>query len=418
MGSRTPMGRRWQTAIVAVTACIVGLFLVYDALGIRETVPSEAPSSSSNPSSSNQPLTSAAASTLIPIANQFTVVMLSYKSPLSLRATLRSLVDSELTAHPAFFEVLVYFQMRRAEDDALVAEVLPHTQFRVIGDARNIPVAQATAEAVNSARTGLILYLECDRPVFPFGGPNHQLTVADVTRFKLATQSTLSLAVSYVSTQQADLFRLQLYSSADYLGDAAMRGILPHNTYGSDPHTHCQRAALYNTPPAPSSTSQQEGVCLRSKGAVRAAFGQVFHTAYCKHWAKLQLSPQEQKSGIARPQSDMCDSFCFAEWAAWKRPPQRISHRNVTIDGSIICLTSEDCNWTNQPTLYKRRWYLDQIAAPCLRSPEYCVGRPGRMSAVRQEQFYIKHPQHWAQHRYRICLTSGIFYHNEVDNRE
>ena len=198
----------------------------------------------------------------------------------------------------------------------------------------------------------------------------------------------------------------------------AISAMLPTNTYGSNPHLHCQHAPQYHKPAeGGSSSSPLVGICLGSKKHVKASQGHVFYTAYCKHWSKLQATGGQ----LDEPQGDMCDSFCFLEWALQKEaPPSRIQARNVSIhrDSDVVCLTSEDCNWTNQPTVYKRSWFLEEISAPCTGNPSACVGKPGRISAVRQEQFYRKHPEHWAQKRFRVCLSRGIFYHNEVDNRE
>lgn len=184
---------------------------------------------------------------------------------------------------------------------------------------------------------------------------------------------------------------------------------------------------------------QDSGVCMRDKRSIKASHGHEFYTAYCKHWNKLQLKKgvgtEEGLMPAVKPQADMCDSFCFLEWATMGSqmkaansmlassrdvaPTNRIQGRNVsTTDEGVVCLTSEDCNWTNQPTLYSRSWFLDSIAKPCLDNPAACVGKPGRMSAVRQEQFYLKYPDFWARKNYKVCLSSGVFYHNEVDNRE
>jgi hypothetical protein len=87
----------------------------------------------------------------------------------------------------------------------------------------------------------------------------------------------------------------------------------------------------------------------------------------------------------------------------------------------VICLTSDWCNWSNQPSMYRRDWYLRHIGGPCEETPEgraFCIGSPGRQSAVRQELFFVKRREHWASKKHKICLSSGVFIHHEVDNRE
>ena len=93
--------------------------------------------------------------------------------------------------------------------------------------------------------------------------------------------------------------------------------------------------------------------------------------------------------------------------------------RDDSSNDGVICLSSEDCNWTNQPTMYAVEWYRRNIMRPCRANRHACVGVPGRRSAVLQEQFFLKGRSKWAASKHKICLhTAGLFFHNEVDNRE
>jgi hypothetical protein len=63
----------------------------------------------------------------------------------------------------------------------------------------------------------------------------------------------------------------------------------------------------------------------------------------------------------------------------------RHSHGSHNI--SVLCLASDWCNWSNQPSMYTKKWYLQHIGAPCEDTPEgrgFCIGSPGRQSAVRR----------------------------------
>lgn len=184
--------------------------------------------------------------------------------------------------------------------------------------------------------------------------------------------------------------------------------------------------------------------CAKAK----AEKGRVFNTAYCKHGRKFR-SPSAQQ--------DLCDAFCFTDWVEqalnatepakqFVKARRDVSWRSTVREpggggassaaeaalGSVpdydggasateyLCMTSAECNWTNQPTLYRRDWYLAAIAAPCEKArPNHCIAPPGRRSAVLQELFFSKFPVHWAHRRYKVCVPRiGLFYHHEVDNRE
>jgi hypothetical protein len=54
---------------------------------------------------------------------------------------------------------------------------------------------------------------------------------------------------------------------------------------------------------------------------------------------------------------------------------------------SVLCLASDWCNWSNQPSMYTKKWYLQHIGAPCEDTPEgrgFCIGSPGRQSDAHQ----------------------------------
>ena len=381
----------------------------------------------------------------------FTVVMLTYKAPKSLGATIRSLVDSNLLQHPSLFEVVVYFQLfDPPHDEALLDGLLKDTgvRYRAIGRAENIAVAKATFIAIRSVVTELVLYLECDRPVYAFPQLTQQERSDHVRN--ILTNSIEALRVGKNDGQlvaTADVVRLQLYANSLVPDDVKA---LPANKYGTQTFENCFKASTF--------AAGAGGVCANSK-AVKKQFGHVFYTAYCKHWKKVTDLRDT-------PQHDMCDSFCFFVWAsiahaaaleesrgrgfgAVRQLLSKITGRSKFLNGSsltaassrlqesnsslvasalfavakdqqqLLCLTSEDCNWTNQPTMYRKAWYLDNIAAPCEQSTGYCIGKEGRQSAVRQELFFAKNRGAWAARRHKVCIAgAGLFIHDEVDNSE
>ena len=365
----------------------------------------------------------------LPLRNDlFSVVMLSYKSPLSLANTIESLALGGVFQNPNFRELLVYFQVFSEDHDTrVVREAILRANravgnenasipYRILGSRENLPVATATFTAIRSVTTALVLYLECDRPIFAFPSLTREQRVKRVRR-------EIDSAVHYTATGKSDVYRLQLYSSP-LISDEPQKAGLPLSTYGDRPHYHCQRASLYANSSSPS-PDPDRGICLRPSVAKRK-YGPVFNTAYCKHWKKLNSAKDS-------PQQDLCDSFCFVEWATmWHRlssaSPLRAEgqlklSRHVEFTKNqegelVLCLTSEACNWTNQPTMYRASWYLQHIAAPCESSPAFCIGKPGRQSAVRQELYFVKQRKHWADTRHKICLGSGLFVHHEIDNRE
>lgn len=354
------------------------------------------------------------------IDGKFTIVMLTYKAPKSLTTAVRSFIDRGLLSHPKLHEVLIYFQAFDKEKDVQLIDSITQdahgATFRVIGDVRNLPVAQATFLAVRQVRTEHVLYLECDRPVYPF--PKLEGAEA-VTRH---VHASMNEAIEFVSSGRADVYRLQLYAGPSVVE----KKILPTNIYGTDAHKHCLATPSYNKGGADASN-----VCATAKRKQ----GNVFNTAYCKHWRKF---------GKEKPEKDLCDSFCFVDWSLLQDPSnfpvidQSIVKRYVdgveigntaltehpngedgTKNASVtMCMSSGECNWTNQPTLYRKSWFLGAIAAPCEANPKKCMGSPGRMSAVRQEQFFVKNDRHWRMAKHKVCLSQGLFYHFEVDNRE
>jgi hypothetical protein len=356
------------------------------------------------------------------------IVLLTYKSPKSLAATLQSLGESGVLGHPAVREVIVFVQVRQAADDEGVARAMKGAgramsddavvpPYRVLGDSKNYPVAEATFKAIGAATTSHILYLECDRPAYPFRVPGNARAIIDT-------------ALGFLVRETASVFRLQLYDTGA-LGPRANE-LLPDNTYGRDTHDRCLA----------SPTFASDGTCATAKKTK----GPVFNTAYCKHWRKYAAGPEKGKQ-------DLCDSFCFATWTTSRgssfvkaRAGSKAKFDRVTLYASngtalgpataageagqakdaaavaaaeVLCLSSEECNWTNQPTMYSKAWYERAIVAPCLADRRGCVGAPGRRSAVLQEQFFLKAKSGWAAARHPVCLhRDGLFFHNEVDNRE
>eukprot|EP00760_Papus_ankaliazontas_P035873 PhM_4_TR8062/c0_g1_i1/m.80330 len=318
----------------------------------------------------------------------FTICMLSYRAPLSLQHSLRSFRKHGLLQHPNLAEVLVYFQVFDKEKDTkVVDDVLKGSgvAYRVIGGAANLPVAEATFRLIRAVRTPYVLYLECDRPVVERVGDGPSYTTQVLTR-------RIQTGLSLLKAGTAHLFRLQLYASHD-VDDAN----LPKDTYGRYPIVKsCREAPTY-----------QKDFCLGSK----RTRGHVFYTAYCKHWWKWKSSTVF---------ADMCDSMCFLEWASGATVPRPHEKHRTIVNASVgeeevYCTTSEMCNWTNQPTLYRTQWYVDEIMALCEKNREGCMGPPGRGSAVRQEIFLTSA---WKRKKHRVCVSRGLFIHYEIDNRE
>jgi hypothetical protein len=368
----------------------------------------------------------------------FTIVILTYKAPKSLEALLTSLRESRLLAHPNLKEVVAYFQVRTPADDALVAaqrqtaeldqdlkkllDGRPLVPFRVIGDGKNYPVAEATFKAIETVNTTYVLYLECDRPIFPYQhAQGRRAANPQLIHSAHAAVGIVSTALRFLSQDTASVFRLQLYDNPVLAGGRGDQ-VLPKNTYGTATTQHCLAA--------PSYSAERSDVCLTAKKKM----GPVFNTAYCKHWRKFVMPGKQQ---------DLCDAFCFATWATNSSFSPYREHaadkfRNVqlyTADGRslgnaaveapdsdaarVVCLTSTECNWTNQPAMYAKKWFLEHIVKPCRADRENCVGLPGRRSAVLQEQFFLKPRSGWPNARHPVCIhRGGLFYHNEVDNRE
>jgi hypothetical protein len=529
-----------------------------------------------------------------PAKLEFTIVMLTYKAPRSLKFALDSFESSGLLSLPNLKEVLIYFQvLEDAKDRAMVAEWfnfyrskgkerakvrddrkarngggqdtaadLDNTQFnepaaqspdvargegqhsgrggdysinrariapyRVIGTPSNLPVAKATFEALRQVQTEFVLYLECDRPIFPYFlhdpirpksehlaqyQKNHRLglleaaggggTVVDTELLlERRVRNVIYTALTALELREADLFRMQLYANEGVREtDRTGRPLLRADIYGSDTYKNCAKA--------PTLTKAH---CASAK----QKYGNVYNTAYCKHWRKFS-------NNAVRPQNDLCDSFCFVSWTEMFHPrlsdqastplrmkknalvpndPQATSYdkanasarflsllprvatplssestakKNVkgvpnsvespfmslynrdalpnfveggtekkkteNLDADVVpgveqhltadetgkdgldgvryyCLTSDECNWTNQPAMYRKAWYEEAIMKPCEGNVALCMGSPGRGSAVRQEVYFNKNQSAWGKKKYRVCLSAGLFYHHEVDNRE
>eukprot|EP00759_Apiculatamorpha_spiralis_P013853 PhF_6_TR20547/c0_g1_i1/m.29673 len=323
---------------------------------------------------------------------KFTIAILTYKAPKSLQHTLRSLQRYGLLAHPNLQEVIVYFQaFNKQGDELVVKEVLQGVvPFRVIGSAENMPVAKATFILIRSVQSPYVLYLECDRPIISRN--NDAEYTARVVHQRI--DQGLDLLIKGV----ANLVRFQLYASPDLVDKE-----LPPETYGRYP-------TMKGCSAAPHLTDKE---CLTAKKTK----GHTYHTAYCKHWKKFNSSHKFV---------DMCDSFCFMEWASQPdvprtKPKHRLIRNTSTRTDQFVCLPSYLCNWTNQPTMYSVEWYKKAVIAPCEKHShsdrQGCLGPPGRGSAVRQEIFLSQHVR-WGAMNYTICVSRGLFYHYEIDNRE
>lgn len=412
-----------------------------------------------------------------PSSSMFTIVVLTYKAPKSLSETLKSLATTNIINHPNLKQIIVYFQAFDRTNDRKLVHTLSKQFYkdkesriyidltekerkdddddnnnneddraknsfvRVTGREANLPVAKATFTALSYVTTPLVMYLECDRPAYAYyqkdhdedgNSNNNQKQQQKLFAF---TRALIDTAISYVTSKRADVFRLQVYANHDLSSSSSSSPsshALPRITYGDgDLAANCDRA--------PTLTKKE---CHQAK----QNGNRVFYTAYCKHWAKLMNEKET-------PQQDLCDSVCFAEWEkmmmtmtgmvnqsslssssklSFEGPRQkfrsalvarrRISENDIDDidhDDDVLCTTSEWCNWTNQPTMYLKRWYEDNIKAPCLASPQGCVGVPGRKSAVLQEIFFVKNRNAWRGRKHKICLhRKGLFYHFEIDNRE
>ena len=368
------------------------------------------------------PLVDVGAAPVVKTSRSFSVVLLTYKAPKSLANTLRSLFWGRLLFHRDLLEVVVYFQVleelkHRSFVDELFAEFeenapgllaqtpSPRPNERVvrdaaayalpphktIGDPRNLPVAQATFAALRTVKSEYVLYLECDRPLLP------------MSHIHVSAVDIVSDGLRLLEDNTAELVRLQLYAGAN-MADT----VLPSHAYTPNSTHYCSMAARF--------TAEQCAGFHKGSRQQRMIYG-----AYCKHWKKFVMQ---------QPQKDLCDSFCFREWVRQhptKKNSGLVQRRagnttivvgNLTEAHEFYCVTSAECNWTNQPTLYSVEWYKTAVMAPCERDANACLGSPGRASAVRQEVYFLRHDDAWRNRKYKICVSSGLFYHHEIDNRE
>jgi hypothetical protein len=102
----------------------------------------------------------------------------------------------------------------------------------------------------------------------------------------------------------------------------------------------------------------------------------------------------------------LCNFYHFI-----RRPERRWpQHFRVCAHG-WYCVQSEFCNWTNNPVLFRRSWWLDNIAVwvdarKIMAPPHENHNFEATLNVV---------PEAWSERNYTIALGRGIFSHVEVD---
>lgn len=84
----------------------------------------------------------------------------------------------------------------------------------------------------------------------------------------------------------------------------------------------------------------------------------------------------------------------------------------------VWCATSEYCNWTNNPGVFLKKWFLDEVGERYRK--EYAIEKQkhGTSSPFLDFEYYTNWRRYaWTEKNFSIALGAGLFSHAETEHR-
>lgn len=115
-------------------------------------------------------------------------------------------------------------------------------------------------------------------------------------------------------------------------------------------------------------------------------------------------------------QDDPTDSYP-GKGLMWKCG--RGANQDADLDEAhIFCATSEYCQWTNNPVLFKRRWFIDEVGNEFRKQYKIEKDKEGADSPFLDFEYYTNWRSYaWTDKNFTIAVGTGLFRHAEQNEQ-
>lgn len=95
------------------------------------------------------------------------------------------------------------------------------------------------------------------------------------------------------------------------------------------------------------------------------------------------------------------------------------TNEKVDLDEShVFCATSEYCQWTNNPVIFYRKWFLDNVGYEFQKEYKREKDKEGADSPFLDFEYYTNwRPNAWTNKNFTIALGTGLFRHAEQNEQ-
>lgn len=85
----------------------------------------------------------------------------------------------------------------------------------------------------------------------------------------------------------------------------------------------------------------------------------------------------------------------------------------------VFCTASEFCQWTNNPSMFDRRWFIENVLDEYEREYKIEFDKFGKTSPFLDFEYYTNwRPYAWTDNKYVVALGAGLFSHDEKDEQK
>ena len=133
---------------------------------------------------------------------------------------------------------------------------------------------------------------------------------------------------------------------------------------------------------------------------------------------------QGREESIFRQQKNL---LCFVHhWQ--KDPPNQYPGRGIMyrcgsiengiVEKNIFCSSSVYCQWTNNPCLFKKNWFINEVGNKFKEHYEIEKGKYGLKSPFLDFEYYTNwRPHAWTDKNFTVAVGTGLFSHAETEHQ-
>lgn len=133
---------------------------------------------------------------------------------------------------------------------------------------------------------------------------------------------------------------------------------------------------------------------------------------------------QGREESIIRQQKNL---LCFVHH--WQQDPTKVypgegimyrcggAERNVE-EEDVFCSSSVYCQWNNNPGVFKRQWFIDEVGERFKKEYEIEYKKYGRKSPFLDFEYYTNwRPYAWTDKNFTVAVGTGLFRHAETEHQ-